>query len=552
MLVPLAVTFLCYLLFHVVQFAYRELTSPLRHVVGPKNPSFVLGNFNEMAQDPGVTQRWRNEFGATFQFKGLFSISELHTSDLKAINHIINNNAIYQKAEFTRTSRERFVGKGLLGVEMDEHKRHRQIMNPAFGVAQIRAVTEIFVEKAVQLRDIWAHEVTSHGRGVESDCTIEVLSWLRRMTLDVIGQAGFSYEFNALESRGTPNELSQVLTELLHSPHARRYAPLRLAQSIVPVLRLVPMPGRRILNTAHAKMHAIGAQIVSQSKARIRTEGDSAQQELKTLAGRRDLLSVLLKANVSPTVPENQRLTEQEVIAQIPTFFVAGHETTSSAAAWALHALSLHPAVQSKLRAELLTVETDNPTMDELNALPYLDSVVRETMRVHSPAVHTQRCAVQDDVLPLAKPYIDQEGKAHHSLPIRKGQLMYIPILAVNTDTEIWGEDAREFKPERWQKIPEGASAIPGVWSNLFTFFAGPHNCIGFRFALVEMKAILFTLLRAFEFANAIPKGRIGIITTGIVQRPAVLDESGKAEKSGLPLILKPVDSNTRGQGLNI
>jgi len=216
-------------------------------------------------------------------------------------------------------------------------------------------------------------------------------------------------------------------------------------------------------------------------------------------------------------------------------FFFAGHETTSSAITWALHELSRNTAVQSKLRQELLTFLTDNPTMDELNSLPYLEQVIRETMRVHAPAVFTQRMAVEDDLLPLSKPYVDKEGKSHDSFPIPKGQIIHIPILAVNTDKEIWGEDAAEFKPERWEKIPESASAIPSVWANLLTFFAGPHNCIGFRFALAELKALLFILIRAFEFEPAVPKGGIGP-TTGLLQRPRVLAENNG---SGLPLIVK-------------
>ena len=83
---------------------------------------------------------------------------------------------------------------------------------------------------------------------------------------------------------------------------------------------------------------------------------------------------------------------------------------------WALHALSLNTAAQKKLREELFTISTENPTMDELNSLPYLESVVRETMRVHSPIVFTQRMAMQDDVLPLSKPYVDKHGKSHDSL----------------------------------------------------------------------------------------------------------------------------------------
>ncbi|KAJ7473951.1 cytochrome P450 [Mycena latifolia] len=532
-LIPVAATFLCYVLFHAVQFIYRDLTSPLRHVVGPKSPSLILGNFKEIADDAQLTSRWRNEFGPNFRFKGLFSISELHTSDLKAINHVVTNSTIYQKAPSNRANSRSLMGKGILGVELDEHKRHRRALNPAFGVTQIRVVTEVFVEKAVQLRDIWADQVAKENNGAAQ---IDVLSWLRRMTLDVIGQAGFNYQFHALDTKGKPNELNQVFTEIFHSPHSNRYGAIRLARSIVPILRLLPLPGLQILRAARSKMDTIGSQIVSNSKATIAaTEGE------KDLGRRRDLLATLLKANLSTNIPESQRLTDAEVIGQIPTFFIAGHETTSSATSWALHALSLNTAAQARLREELFTISTENPTMDELNSLPYLEMVVRETMRVHAPVVFTQRMAMEDDVLPLAKPYIDQDGNSHDSLPIPKGQMIHIPILAVNTDKEIWGEDANEFKPERWEKIPDGASEIPGVWANLFTFFAGPHNCIGFRFSLVEMKAILFTLIRAFEFESAVPKGGIGAVTAGLIQRPAVLADVGKG--SGLPLILKPVNA---------
>ncbi|KAJ7241331.1 cytochrome P450 [Mycena haematopus] len=350
------------------------------------------------------------------------------------------------------------------------------------------------------------------------------------MTLDVIGQAGFNYRFDALEADGKPNELNDAFTELFHSPYANRYAGFRLAQGIAPILQLVPGPGWTLLRAARNKMSGIGKQIVNKSKAGIRaSEGE------KTLGARRDLLSTLLKANMSTSIPESHRLDDAEMVGQIPTFFFAGHETTSLATSWALHALSAHPTAQSKLREELFTLSTDNPTMDELNSLPYLEAVVREMMRVHAPVVNTQRMAMQDDILPLAKPYIDKDGKAHDSLPIPKGQRIHIPILAINTDKEIWGEDAGEFRPERWEKIPDSVSAIPGVWANLLTFFAGPHNCIGFRFSLVEIKALLFTLVRAFEFEEAV-KGGIGRVTVGLLQRPAVLAEG---PSSGLPLIVK-------------
>ena len=78
---------------------------------------------------------------------------------------------------------------------------------------------------------------------------------------------------------------------------------------------------------------------------------------------------------------------------------------------WALFALAQRPAVQRKLRDELLQVPTENPTMDELSALPYLDMVVKETLRHHAPVPMTTRQAVQDDVIPVNEPFTDRKGR---------------------------------------------------------------------------------------------------------------------------------------------
>lgn len=211
-----------------------------------------------------------------------------------------------------------------------------------------------------------------------------------------------------------------------------------------------PLPGGNLLHSARMRMDTVGKQIISKSKASLKE-----QDVAKTIGGQRDLLSILLKANMSPGLPENQKLSDGEVIArmsggflqwlhvdealtEIPGFFLAGHETTryasshknsvvilglihtyysSSATAWAMHALSLNKSAQTKLREELFSVDTENPTLDELNALPYLDQVIRETLRVHAPVLFIRRTAIVDDVLPLSKPVIDKKGKEHWSLP---------------------------------------------------------------------------------------------------------------------------------------
>jgi hypothetical protein len=88
----------------------------------------------------------------------------------------------------------------------------------------------------------------------------------------------------------------------------------------------------------------------------------------------------------------------------------------STATTWALYAMTKEPEIQTKLREELLSVDTETPSMDELMALPYLDAVVRETLRVHSPVPSTVRIAMKDDVIPVDKPYKDKYGVAHDSI----------------------------------------------------------------------------------------------------------------------------------------
>ncbi|KAF8838715.1 hypothetical protein BDN67DRAFT_59798 [Paxillus ammoniavirescens] len=85
-----------------------------------------------------------------------------------------------------------------------------------------------------------------------------------------------------------------------------------------------------------------------------------------------------------------------------------------------------------------------------------------------------------------------------------------IPIFMVNRSKELWGPDAHEFKPERCDDLPKAVFNIPGVWGHMLTFLGGPRACIAFRFAIAKMKALLFTLVRAFEFRPAVLTSQIG------------------------------------------
>lgn len=87
-----------------------------------------------------------------------------------------------------------------------------------------------------------------------------------------------------------------------------------------------------------------------------------------------------------------------------------GHETTSTATTWALFSLSQSPDIQRKLRQELLQISTESPTMEDLMGLPYLDAVVREALRLHSPVATLVKVAIKDDMIPLDTPFVDNKG----------------------------------------------------------------------------------------------------------------------------------------------
>ena len=110
-------------------------------------------------------------------------------------------------------------------------------------------------------------------------------------------------------------------------------------------------------------------------------------------------------------VTKHQGKTSQSILR-----FYVEQFNFSVATTWALFALTQSPDVQVKLRNELLSVSTDNPTMEELNALPYLDAVVRETLRLHAPVSSTARQAMKDDIIPLSIPFTDKKGVVHHEI----------------------------------------------------------------------------------------------------------------------------------------
>ncbi|KAI0083798.1 cytochrome P450 [Irpex rosettiformis] len=513
----------------------HNLTSPLRLLPGPPSPHFFWGHGKEIfKEDHSVPQeKWMEQYGPTLSYTGTLAIPRLWTMDTRALNHILAHTYTYQKPSQSRFHLARMVGPGVLVAEEDQHKHQRRVLNPAFGPAQVRELTEIFVEKSQALRDRWLEEIAKSGTG---DTHVDAMTWLSKTTLDIIGLAGFNYNFGALNPTGEINELNEAFNTVFTATTEPRV--FSMLQGIIPVLRIFTTEESRRSAKAQETMRRIGLELIAEKKASIIAASGQNGVEKKNVVGR-DLLTLLIKANMATDIPESQRLSDEEVLAQVPTFIVAGHETTSTATMWALHAFTQHPDVQRKLRDELLTVPTEDPTMDDLQGLPYLEMVVKEVLRHYSPVPMTIRVATHDDLIPCATPYTDRNGVQRDHIRVTNGDVVMIPILALNRYKPYWGEDALEFNPERWEHPPEAITSIPGVFGNILSFIGGPRSCIGYRFSLIEMKALLFTLVRAFEFELEVPGDKIKKRST-IVQRPFIIGDENTKEESKMPLIIRP------------
>jgi cytochrome P450 len=194
----------------------------------------------------------------------------------------------------------------------------------------------------------------------------------------------------------------------------------------------------------------------------------------------KDLLSLIVKANMASDLQDSQRLSDEEIIYQISTFLAAGSETSSNGLSWCLWRLAQDQNLQQRLRDELATIGDSEPTFEALNALPLLENVIRETLRLDSPVPETIREATADCHVPISQPIIGNDGTPvfSTSIPIKKGTMVIEPFTAVHRDHAIWGADAEEFNPDRYDRPNYPATKIPGSYGNLLSFNGGARNCM--------------------------------------------------------------------------
>jgi cytochrome P450 len=366
-------------------------------------------------------------------------------------NHDVHKSPFYE-------AMKRVLGEGLLTSEDELHKRQRRLIQPIFHHRRIDEYGQAMVEYGVRYRDHWRD-------GQELDFHREMMG----LTLAIVG----STLFGADVERDAP-DIGRAMTSMLGAlDNLLVFLLFMVGGSAADRVEELPLPSMRRYRAGRDGLLALIRRMIAEK----RTAG----------TGGSDLLSSLLAA----TEEDGSGMSDQQIVDEAVTIFLAGHETTAVALSWTFALLARHPAVADKLHAELDEVLGDNtPKVEDLPRLDYTRRVLSESMRLFPPAWMIGRQAIADLQL------LDYDVPA--------GTVLLLPPLLVQRDSR-WWPDPRRFDPNRWS--PEHVPARPKY--AYFPFGGGPRLCIGESFAWMEGELLLATIAQRWQprLAPGYPRG---------------------------------------------
>ncbi|MCY8084871.1 bifunctional P-450/NADPH--P450 reductase [Bacillus inaquosorum] len=346
-----------------------------------------------------------------------------------------------------------FSGDGLFTSwthEPNWRKAHNILM-PTFSQRAMKDYHEKMVDIAVQLIQKWARLNPNEAVDVPGDMT--------RLTLDTIGLCGFNYRFNSYY-RETPHpfisSMVRALDEAMHQ------------------MQRLDFQDKLMVRTKRQFHHDIQTMfsLVDSIIAERRSNGDQDEK---------DLLARMLNVEDPET---GEKLDDENIRFQIITFLIAGHETTSGLLSFAIYYLLKHPDKLKKAYEEVDRVLTDAaPTYKQVLELTYIRMILNESLRLWPTAPAFSLYPKEDTVI---------GGK----YPITTKDRISVLIPQLHRDRDAWGEDAEEFRPERFEhqdQVPHHAYK---------PFGNGQRACIGMQFALHEATLVLGMVLKYFTLID--------------------------------------------------
>jgi cytochrome P450 len=424
------------------------LTPPV--IPGPRAMPILgaRGNFLKFLRDPiTYTTKVYQTYGE------LASITKGDLTQVLAFgpdyNRVVLSNADLFYTIFEMVTSERIKarrrGIGLLNMNGAQHKQQRRLMMPAFHRKRVEAYHDDMVAFTQNVLDRW-------HVGQRLDVSHE----MRQLTLRIACQTLFGLDV----TERAPG-IGRLVTQLLES------------NQFEPQIALFPFD---IPGTPFHRMMKNAERLEDEILALIARKRAAASEQ-------RDVLAMLLHARDE----DGSGMTDFELIGQTMTLLIAGHETSANTLTWTLFLLAQHPNVLADVVDELEGVLRGSaPTVEQLNQLPLLERVIKESLRLLPPGTLISRMSTAPvEIGPYRLP---------------TGAIVILSEYVTHRLPDIYPEP-KAFKPERWETIePSPYEYLP--------FGAGPRMCIGATFAMMEIKIVLAMLLQRYRL-SVVPKTRV-------------------------------------------
>jgi enediyne biosynthesis protein E7 len=359
--------------------------------------------------------------------RGSYTYVIHHPDDVKRV--LVSNHRNYTKG--VGLDRVRILlGKGIMTSEGELWKRQRYMMQPFF---HRRVITEFAAITAAANDRCLARWEALASQGELVNLTDE----MSELTLEIVLRAVFG------------RDLDRLTGELGANPFA-----------------VVSREPARDLQFAY-RFRSL-TKVVAELSARRRAEPEEHFDYLAMLMSARD------KESGAP-------MGERELIDEVMTLIVAGHETTASGLNWTWYLLSQHPEAEARLHAEIdAAPELATPGLAQMEALGYTRQVVNEALRLYPPGWLLSRRTIEADVL--------------GGYPVPAGSNVLLPLYLVHRHPGFW-KDPEAFSPERFAPEQEAERSRFAY----MPFAAGPRHCIGESFALYEMLMHLYKIARRYR-----------------------------------------------------
>ncbi|THU95746.1 cytochrome P450 [Dendrothele bispora CBS 962.96] len=246
----------------------------------------------------------------------------------------------------------------------------------------------------------------------------------------------------------------------------------------------------------------------------------------------------------------SKRLDDKEVLHQMGTIILGGHETIAITSSWLLYELSRHPEHLERVLKEIEEVKKhkadgESFTWSDCDSMAFSNACIKasddrhyswEALRLYPVIVNKFRYADRNDIIPLSDPIISASGERLTKIPGRKWQRIGVNVSHYHRLQSVWGPDADTWNLERFINDSLKKETTLGIFANLLSFSNGLRACIGWRFALMEMQTILTEIVSAFEFSID-PKLDIFITAQGAA---APLVRGKEEEGIQMPLKVRP------------